>query len=75
MPFKNPCWGKLTQLVTDHILGHVTFDKLLAVVDEKGAADKFRENGAIASPGFNRFAVAVLFYLGVQLFVYVWAFF
>ena len=43
-------WGKLTQLVSDHILGHVYRDKFVAVVDCEGVSDEIRRDHRGAAP-------------------------
>ena len=45
--------GELAQLVTDHILGDIDRHVLAAVMDGEGVADKVRENGGGAAPGFQ----------------------
>src|SRR4051812_42425773 len=54
--------SELAELMTHHVLGHVQFDELPAIVDGEGRADEFRHDGAIARPRLDRllFAAALL---------------
>lgn len=56
--------GEFAELMTDHFFGHEDLQKRLAVVDEEGVVDKFRENRASAGPGLDRLFLA----FSIQLF-------
>src|SRR3954447_4995577 len=45
--------GELTETVTDHVLGHVDRDVLLAVVDRDRVADERREDHGRPRPGLH----------------------
>ena len=45
--------SKLTQFVANHILGNVYGHMLAAVMDSKGVADEFGEDGGGAAPGLD----------------------
>src|SRR5262249_32844450 len=50
--------GELTELVADHVLGHVQLDEVPPVVDGKVLADELGHDRAGARPGPDRLAVA-----------------
>src|SRR5258705_8454123 len=45
--------GKLAEAMSDHVLGHVDRDVLLAVVDGDGVADERREDHGRTRPGLH----------------------
>src|SRR5438270_12871329 len=53
---EHPCRREFAKLVADHVLRHEQFRELAAVVNKKSVADKIGHHGAIARPGFERFA-------------------
>src|SRR5262245_30277203 len=55
---ERPGRGKLAQLVSDHVLGHVHLEERLAVVHQERHPDEVRVNGAVARPRLDRVAVA-----------------
>src|ERR1700722_1826882 len=64
VPFKSPRRRKFTQLVSDHLLGDVHRNELLAVVHRQRVPDHVRQNRRTARPGLQNF----LFVAGVQAF-------
>jgi hypothetical protein len=44
---------KLSELMTDHVLGYENWDVGLAVVDGNGATDHLWRDGRLASPGLD----------------------
>src|SRR4051812_49276749 len=54
MSLEDPCRSELPELVPDHVFRHLQPHVLPAVVNQKGDADKFRHDGAIACPGLDR---------------------
>jgi hypothetical protein len=46
--------------VPDHVLGHEEVHEDAAVVDLEGVADELGDDGAVARPGLERLALALL---------------
>src|SRR5260370_14314344 len=49
---------EFSELMSDHVLGDVKPRKLAAVMHQEGLSDEFRNDRAVARPGFERFATA-----------------
>src|SRR6185437_7319036 len=67
VPLERPGRGKLTQLVTDHVLGDVHRNEFLAVMNRECVPDKVRNNGRTARPG-SYYCFLVLFVQRSHLF-------
>src|SRR5471032_2746914 len=50
---------ELAELVTDHLLGDVHRDELLAIVDAERQTDELRQDRRAARPGLDHFAANV----------------
>ena len=57
MPAKGPCWGKLPQLMPDHILANVYGDEFLSVMDRQRVPHEFRENDGPPRPSLDDLSV------------------
>jgi hypothetical protein len=57
---KGPGWGKFTQTMANHVLGHKNLNKSSAIVNTKVFTHKLRRDLAGSGPGFNRFAFLTL---------------
>lgn len=68
MTIERPGWGKLSQLVSDHVLGHKHRYELLSIVDSQGEADEIGQNGGPSRPGLDHLAVACV--LGLEYFLH-----
>src|SRR6266852_1392146 len=69
---------EFSELMSDHVLGDVKPRKLAAVMHQEGLADEFRNDRAIARPGFERFATAaalLAIHFGQQALIDVRSFF
>jgi hypothetical protein len=69
---------KLTELVSDHILGAENIDECTSGMHLEGVPDELWDDGAGSCPGLDGDALSafdLLLHLHVELFVYVWAFF
>src|SRR5262249_31114409 len=78
MTFEDTRRRKFTELMANHIFGHVKAKKALAVVDEEGRPNEFGDDGAIARPRFDRFPIAralIAFDFGNQALIHVRPFF
>src|SRR5690349_18566420 len=49
---------ELAELVTDHLLGHVDRDVLLAIVNAEGEPHELRQDGGAAAPHLDHFVAA-----------------
>ena len=70
-------WTKLTELVTDHVLGDKYRDVDFTVMNSNGMANEFWRDGAGASPGFDNGTIIITqsrHFLG-ELEIYEWSFF
>ena len=50
---------ELTQLMADHVLGHIDRYMLSSVVNSKGMTYEFREDCGTSGPGFDNLLVAL----------------
>ena len=57
---ENTSEGKFTQLVANHVLGHVYRQKILSVVHGEVETDEFRRNVRPPRPCFDRLAIISL---------------
>ena len=55
---------EFSELVTDHVLGHIDRDELAAVVNCNGVANEVRVNGRTARPGTENLFVIDLIHAG-----------
>ena len=51
--------GKLSQLVADHIFGHINLLEIFPVVDQKRHGNEFGDDGAVAGPGLDGLALTL----------------
>src|SRR6266581_198539 len=68
MTLERPRQRKLAELVSDHVLGNIDRNVLLAVVDGDGQADEIRQDGGAARPSLDR-ALVVGGASGIDLLV------
>src|SRR5437870_2599461 len=70
-------WGKLAELVANHVFRHKALRELPAVVDQEREADHLRDDRGVAGPRLNWLAVSgvLAFHLGQQALVHIGAFF
>src|SRR5690606_12592564 len=59
VPSEGPSRRELTELVTDHVLGHVHRNELVAVVHHDVGADELRKNRGATRPGLDGAAALV----------------
>ncbi len=57
---ERPSESELTELVTDHVFGHVNRDELLAVVHGESQTDKIRKHRRTARPSLDYLAIRAL---------------
>jgi hypothetical protein len=60
MPFKEPSWSKLSQLVPDHIFRHEDRNKLLPVMHRERMSDHIWDDRGPSRPGLDDLTILIL---------------